>query len=64
MPTETTPQTVLDAVLYAQYTHLTQAHGGQLGVREDCSTCLALVQAVQVAHQRAAHDASPTDWYC
>jgi hypothetical protein len=49
MPTETTPQTVVDAVLYAQYTHLTEAHGGQLTLTPGCATCLALAHAVWVA---------------
>jgi hypothetical protein len=64
MPTQTTPQTVLDAVTYAQYAHLTEAHGGQLTVWAGCATCLALAHAVQVAHQREAPHARPLEEYC
>jgi hypothetical protein len=65
MPTALPSQTVMDAVVYVQATHLTQHHTGQLAVDVSCPTCLALHHAVQVAlHHAAPSQVSTQAEYC
>jgi hypothetical protein len=48
-PLDILAQNTLDRILYAQSTHWADAHGGQLTVRADCNTCVALYEAVSAA---------------
>ena len=42
-------QQTLDRILDAQSTHCADAHGGQLTEQADCSTCVALDEAIAAA---------------
>ena len=48
-PLDILVQTTLDRILYAQSTHSTDAHGGEVPVNVDCRTCMALFDAISAA---------------
>src|SRR5262245_26821827 len=48
-PLDILAQNTLDRILYVQSTHCADAHSGQLTVRADCNTCVALYEAVSAA---------------